>query len=102
MGEIIKSTGNEAVKRWHEKMPRFFKFMMKVFVCIGTSVIGIHIGFSKLGIVADEWWTEIEPLILGISIGGAIVCKFTVDGGFRDKAMEKFTSKNTILDKDDN
>lgn len=70
-----------AVDRWKEHMPRFFRVMMKVFACIGGSVISIHIGFNELGITPDEWWTEIEPLILGISIGGCFACKFTAEKG---------------------
>lgn len=99
MGEKIKKTGNEALRRWQEKMPKFFKVLMNIFICIGGAVITVHIAFNQLGIVAHEWWTDIEPLVLGISLGGAFVCRFTVDGGFRDKQIEKH---NTILDRDDN
>lgn len=100
MGEKIKKTGNEALKRWKEKMPKFFKVLMNVFICIGGAVITVHIAFNQLGIVEHEWWTDIKPLVLGISIGGAFACKFTCDGGFREKSIDKINK--TILDKDDN
>ena len=96
MGEEIKKTGNEALRRWQEKMPRFFKVLMNIFICIGGAVITVHIAFNQLGIVAHEWWTDIEPLVLGISLGGAFVCKFTCDGGFREKSIEKILPKDVV------
>lgn len=96
MGEQIKKTGNEMKERWQQKMPKFFKAMMMIFICIGGTVVSIHVAFGLLDITAHEWWTEAEPLVLGISIGGAFSCKFTCDGGFREKVMEKMN--RTILD----
>lgn len=81
MGQTLEAWWKVCRNRWKAAMPKFFKVMMKIFACIGGTVITIHIAFNELSIVADQWWTEIEPLILGISLGGAFVCKFTEKKG---------------------
>ena len=92
MGEMIKRTGNEAVKRWHEKMPRFFHTLMMLAVGIGTTASAIHFGLPALGSEHSEWWPEVYKWICGICIGVAVSSKFTVDGGFRQKQADKMTS----------
>lgn len=80
MGQM-KSWWEVCKERWKAEMPKFFKVMMRIFASIGTAVITIHITFDQLGIAAHEWWTEAEPLILGIAIGGCCVCKLTEKKG---------------------
>lgn len=92
--------------RWKTNMPKFFKVMMKVFECIGGAVVAIHIGLGQIGITPHDWWTNAEPLILGISIGGCFVCKFTSDykNGKTDNNthnIETAEGEKTVLDKDD-
>jgi len=99
MGEEIKKTGNEAVRRWKEKMPRFFRSLMVLAIGVITTASAIHFGLPALGAEHSEWWPEVYKYTIGICIGVAVASKFTCDGGFRDKQIEKH---NTILDKDDN
>ena len=100
MGETIKQTSSEAVRRWHEKMPKFFRWLMTLAIGVITTASAIHFGAPALGAEHSEWWSEVYKYIISSSIGVAAVCKFTVDGGFREKQSDKIS--NTILDKDDN
>ena len=100
MGEIIKQTGNEAVERWRKKMPKFFRHVMWLCVLVAGAATAVHVYFTQFGIQPHEWWTDVLPYLTGVPIGMAFCCKFTVEGGFRDKQMDKLN--NTILDKDDN
>ena len=101
MGEAIKETGNEALKRWQEKMPKFFRRIMWLCICIASTATAVHLYFTHFGIQPHEWWLNVLPYLTGIPFGMAFMAKFTVDGGFRDKTMDTI-DKHTILDKDDN
>jgi hypothetical protein len=83
MGEQIINTGNEAVKRWHQKMPRFFYWLVIVACGIGGTAFAINSGVPALGGTLDEWWTDIYSYIIGASIATVFVCKFTVAGGYK-------------------
>lgn len=100
MGEAIKKTGNEIVERWSEKMPKFFRTLMTIAIGIVTTASAIHFGLPMLGAEHSEWWPEIYRYVIAGCIGVAVVCKLTVDGGYRDKQVDKIS--RTILDKDDN
>ena len=100
MGEEIKKTGNEAVKRWQEKMPKFFKRLMTLAIGVIVTASAIHFGMPLLGAEHSEWWQEVYRYIIGVCIGVAMASKLTCDGGFRDKSIEKIN--RTILEKDDN
>ena len=98
MGEAIKNTGNEALKRWHEKMPKFFRWMMYASAFIFGMALAINTSLNMAGAQPHEWWIDIYPYLIGVSVGVMFCAKFTCDGGFREKTI----SHNTILDKDDN
>lgn len=89
MGEMIKQTGNEAVERWHRKMPKFFRHIMWVCICIASTATAVHVYFTQFGIQPHEWWLNVLPYLTGIPVGMACICKFTVDGGYRNKQMDK-------------
>ena len=99
MGETIKQTSSEAVERWKGKMPKFFRWLMTLAIGVITTASAIHFGLPALGAEHSEWWPEVYKYTIAISIGIAVSSKFTVDGGFREKQIEKH---NTILEKDDN
>lgn len=84
MGERIKKTGNEAVERWHLKMPRFFRLLVVLCCCTVGTAFGVNTMLNMTGAVAHEWWTDIYPLLIGVPTGMAIVCKLTVAGGYKD------------------
>lgn len=102
MGEKIKRTGNEAVERWQQKMPKFFRYIMWVCVLICGTATAVHVFFTQFGITPHDWWLDILPYLTGIPFGMAFMCKFTVDGGFRQKQMDNIQKRaNTVLYKDD-
>ena len=101
MGEAIKNTGNEVVERWQQKMPKFFKRIMQICICIASTATAIHVYFNQFGITPHEWWNNVLPYLTGVPLGMALMAKFTVDGGYRDKTIDSI-NKNTVLDKDDN
>ena len=101
MGETIKNTGNEAVRRWHEKMPKFFRIVMYLCGMVAGMTVAINTAFASFGITPHEWWTDVCPYLIGIPVGMGFCAKFTVDGGMRDKTMDSL-NKNTVLDRDDN
>ena len=99
MGEEIKKTGNEALKRWQEKMPKFFRVVM--WICALISGTALAVNTAILAAQPHDWWVEIFPYLIGVPAGAMFAAKFTCDGGFRDKSIGQI-SKNTVLDKDDN
>ena len=101
MGESIKRTGNEAVERWHQKMPRFFRIVMYLCAMVVGMTVAVNTAFASFGIQPHDWWTDICPYLIGVPVGVGFCCKFTVEGGFREKTMDKINN-NTLLDKDDN
>ncbi len=101
MGEEIKKTGNEALKRWQEKMPKFFRVVMWICALISGTALAVNTAILAAGAQPHDWWVEIFPYLIGVPAGAMFVCKFTCDGGFRDKSIGQI-SKNTVLDKDDN
>lgn len=97
MGEQLKRTGNEAVKRWKERMPRFFRYLMYLCAMVAGTAIAVNASLTSFGATPHEWWVDIYPYLIGVPVGMGFCCKFTVDGGFRDKMVEKH---NTILEHD--
>ena len=97
MGEQIKNTSNELKERWKQKMPRFFKRLMTLCVCIAGTALGVNqvmeIGHAQ----PHEWWTDVYPLLLSVPTGMAIVCKLTVAGGYKDIDTDKLTGHNPLL-----
>jgi len=100
MGETIKHTGNEIKERWTQKMPRFFRQLMVLCVCVAGTAYGINTFMVMAGAMPHEWWTDIYPLLTGVPVGMAIVCKLTVAGGYKDVDPDKLTRHNRILSKD--
>jgi hypothetical protein len=63
--------------RWQNHMPVFFRRMMWVCGLISGTAIAIHETFTQFGIQPHEWWSDIEPYLIGGPIGAMFVCKFT-------------------------
>ena len=84
MGQAIKNTSNEIKERWHQKMPRFFYWIVVIACGIGGMAFAINSGVPALGGTLHEWWTDIYSYIIGGCIGIIFVCKFTVAGGYKD------------------
>ena len=99
MGEVIKKTGNEVVGRWQKKMPKFFRWMMYICAFVAGLALSVNTAITLGGGTTHEWWNDLYPYLLGVPAGAAFCAKFTCDGGFRDKSMDKL-NKNTILDHD--
>lgn len=100
MGQIFKRTGKEMAKRWHEKMPRFFYWLVVVACGIGGTAAAINFGVPALGGTLHEWWTDVYTYIIGGCIATVFVCKFTVAGGYKDIDPDVLTRGNAVLDKD--
>lgn len=99
MGEQIINTGNEAVKRWHQKMPRFFYWLVVVACGIAGAAFAINTGVPALGGTLDEWWTEWYGRILSGCIGVVFACKFTVAGGYKKIDPDKIMRGKEIVDR---
>lgn len=100
MGEQIINTGNEAMKRWHQKMPRFFYWLVVIACGIAGAAFAINTGVPALGGTLDEWWTEWYGRILSGCIGVVFACKFTVAGGYKKIDPDKIMRGNEIVDRD--
>ena len=100
MGEQIIKTGNEAVQRWHQKMPRFFYWIVVVACGVGGRAFTINSALPALGGTHADWWPDVYRYILGACIGIVFVCKFTVAGGYRDIDPDKVLRNNQIVDRD--
>lgn len=98
MGESIKKTGNEVVERWHQKMPRFFYWIVVIVCSIIATAFAIHSGVPAMGGTLPEWFTEIYSHILTCGIGIICVCKLTVAGGYKKIDPDKVLRGNHIVD----
>lgn len=99
MGEKIKNTGAEIKERWVRKMPRFFRQIVVLCVCIVGTAFGINQIMVIGGATPHKWWTDIYPLLLGVPTGMAIICKLTVAGGYKDIDPDRLTHGNIIFNK---
>ena len=100
MGEAIKNTGNEAVKRWHAKMPRFFYWLVVVACGIGGLAVAINTLIPATGGVLHEWWVDIYPYIFGGCIGVVGACRFTVAGGYKEIDPDKVLQGDVTFKRD--
>ena len=94
MGEQIKRTGSEIKERWHQKMPRFFYWIVVVTSCIVSTAFAINSAVPAMGGTLPEWFTDIYSHILTCGIGIIMVCKFTVAGGYKDIDPDKITKQD--------
>ena len=83
MGEQISKTKNEMVERWHQKMPRFFYWMVVVACGVAGTAAAINLGLPMVGGTHSEWWDEAFRYIISTCIGVVFACKFTVAGGYK-------------------
>ena len=83
------------------KMPRFFRVLMTVCVCIVGTALGVNQIMEIGHATPHAWWSDVYPLLLGVPTGMAIVCKLTVAGGYKDIDPDKLTRHNPILGKRD-
>ena len=100
MGRRFRQTGKEMKERWHQKMPRFFYWMVVVACGIGGTAAAINLGLPMVGGTHSEWWDEAFRYIFSICIGVVFACRFTVAGGYRDIDPDVMTRGNMVLDKD--
>ena len=83
MGQAIKNTSNEIKERWHQKMPRFFYWIVVAVSCIISTAFAVNSGVPAMGGELPVWWTDIYSHILTCGIGIIVVCKLTVAGGYK-------------------
>lgn len=100
MKERIQNTSNELRRRWMAKMPKFFHTLMVICTCIVGTAIGINTMLGIAGATPHQWWIDIYPLLVGVPSGMAIVCKLTVEEGYKDIDPDKLIKGNPILDDD--
>lgn len=84
MGEQIKHTGNELKERWVQRMPRFFRMIVKIVTAIALTATTVNFGVPALGGVLYDWWPGVYTHILVGSICTLMVCKLTVAGGYKE------------------
>ena len=99
MGEQIKQTGNELLGRWHQKMPRFFYWLVVIACGIGGLAFAINNGIPALGGTHSDWWADVYRYILGGCIGVVFVCKFTVAGGYKEIDPDKVLRGDQLVDR---
>lgn len=97
MKEKIQWTGSELKRRWMAKMPTFFHNLMIACACIVGTAIGINTMLQVAGATPHQWWQDIYPLLIGIPTGMGIVCKLTVEEGYKDIDPDKLLGDNNPL-----
>jgi len=97
MGERIRHTGNVLKGRWHQKMPRFFYWLVVIACGIGGTAFAVHSGVLALGGTHAEWWEEAYRYIIGGCIATVFVCKFTVAGGYKDINPDRLQKDGNVI-----
>lgn len=100
MGEQIIRTGNEAVERWHQKMPKFFYWLVVVACGIGGLAVAINQLVPMTGGTLHEWWIDLYPYIFSTCLGIVFTCKFTVAGGYKKIDPDKVLRGGEVVDRD--
>lgn len=95
----LSRTGKELRERWAKRMPRFFRQLTVLCVCVVATAYGINQIMVFGGATPHEWWNDVYPLLLGVPTGMVIVCKLTVAGGYKDVDPENLTHGNPMLGK---
>ncbi|MBQ8713087.1 MAG: hypothetical protein IJ551_09770 [Prevotella sp.] len=91
----------EIMQRWHQKMPRFFYWLVVVAAGVGGAAVAINTIIPATGGTLHEWWTDLYPYVLGTCIGIVFVCKFTVAGGYKQIDPDALLhGDHTVLDQD--
>lgn len=84
MGELIRHTGTELKGRWVQKMPPFFRNIVKIVASIAVTSVTINTAVPAFGGTLYDGWNEIYTHILVCSICIIMICKLTVAGGYKD------------------
>jgi len=100
MGEVIRRTGNEVKGRWHQKMPRFFYWLVVIACGIGGTAFAINTAVPALGGTLPDWWTDVYSYVIGACVGTVTVCKFTVAGGYKEIDPDKIIRGEQVMDRD--
>ncbi len=100
MGEQIRNTGNEIKGRWMGKMPRFFRRLVVICICIIVIAFSINSGVPALGGTLHEWWGDIYTYILSACIGIIVTCKLTVAGGYKEIDPDKIIRDGKLVGRD--
>ena len=100
MGEQLRQTGNELKERWTQKMPPFFRMLVKVVTSIAATAITINTAVPAFGGRLYGWWDEIYTHILVGSICIVMVCKLTVAGGYKNVDPDLLMPGDVITDDD--
>ena len=80
---------NTLRSRWQNHMPKFFRRMMWLGGLVSGTAIAVHEALARLGIEPNEWWKDIEPLLIGCGVGVAFACKFTQTYGDDGNPVQK-------------
>ncbi len=102
MGEQIKNTGNELIERWHQKMPRFFYWLVVIACGVGGLAVTINIGLPLIGGTHSDWWPEVFRYVASTCIGIIFTCKFTVAGGYKKVNPDNLIKGKTDDDNEEN
>ena len=81
MGQTVKAWWKVCKDRWKSAMPKFFKVVMTICALVGGTAIAINTAFQALGVTPHDWWNDILPYIIGFSVGGGFIAKFTKERG---------------------
>lgn len=91
MGEQIIRTKNEAVERWQQRMPRFFRRIVYLCAIVATTAFAANQVMQIGGAEPHQWWHDIYPSLLAVPVGMIVVCKLTVAGGYKDIDLDKLS-----------
>lgn len=94
MGDIIRKTGSEAVERWHQKMPKFFRGIVIICACVIVTAFAVNQIMVIGGAEPHEWWRDAYPLLLSVPTGMIVVCKLTVAGGYKNIDIDALSHGN--------
>ena len=102
MGQTLKSWWEVLKSRWTNAMPKFFKWVFRIFAFIGGLALAVNEGMVVAGAQPHEWWIDIYPYLIGTSAGAAFVAKMTQKYDEQGKPIsgKKKEKENTVLDHD--
>ena len=70
---------HNVIKRWKADTPAYFKKIVYGGITLGTTCLGIRVGFEQAGMKLPEWLNRWLEIGVGIGIVATVIAKTAVD-----------------------
>ena len=78
------------VNRWKSTTPAYFKKIIYTGITVGSTCLGIRIGFEQAGIALPDWFNRMLEIGVAVGVIASVVAKTAVeDNNNKKEGYEK-------------